>query len=531
MPKECAVCKKQAVVYANVSKGAQTVSVYLCENCAKKIGEKTKVEIVGSGIPSLEKGQVIGPRHIEQEKNVKAVSGISQQKAKSIKTVSIKTYIVSMLLVFLVVSSVFIAYMVKNKALNESKQKNITDEIPASQKINCDNQEDKEINPDNIINSIIDGCNLLNKTTRNKYLEIKEIMGGSYLDYKNNYHLLTDLYSEIGESYRGLYSAISNYTADYYKYVLNKYGNDNNRLDRSFENLREYIYSGALDGIYEYVYSGVFDEIYEDFDDIILEEAYDKTPYDEWKEESERLFDDWNEYSSNFNEEWKKFINEYYIIWNVMSNSVYSGDRDYEMLMKKAKIEIQNYFENNDMSIEDISEYNVSDEIMDYNRETIGRVQEKAEEIQNVISEAIPDSMNGEKTITNCTVSISTPDALVVECQISLEGKEDHPPTVLDAVKFVLDFMKQEEGNEQLDYSLELDTNDNPVRFNFITDKDGNIYKYGVLDDEATLYGLWDFTIDDIESEVGMSSAPIHEGQTIKFFYTTHTAEDLMDHN
>ena len=123
MPKECAVCKKQAVVYANVSKGAQTVSVYLCENCAKKIGEKTKVEIVGSGIPSLEKGQVIGPRHIEQEKNVKAVSGISQQKAKSIKTVSIKTYIVSMLLVFLVVSSVFIAYMVKNKALNESVQK------------------------------------------------------------------------------------------------------------------------------------------------------------------------------------------------------------------------------------------------------------------------------------------------------------------------------------------------------------------------------------------------------------------------
>ncbi len=183
------------------------------------------------------------------------------------------------------------------------------------------------------------------------------------------------------------------------------------------------------------------------------------------------------------------------------------------------------------MSIEDISEYNVSDEIMDYNRETIGRVQEKAEEIQNVISEAIPDSMNGEKTITNCTVSISTPDALVVECQISLEGKEDHPPTVLDAVKFVLDFMKQEEGNEQLDYSLELDTNDNPVRFNFITDKDGNIYQYGALDDEATLYGLWDFTIDDIESEVGMSSAPIHEGQTIKFFYTTHTAEDLMDHN
>ena len=136
-------------------------------------------------------------------------------------------------------------------------------------------------------------------------------------------------------------------------------------------------------------------------------------------------------------------------------------------------------------------------------------------------------SGNSNKVVANVTISISTPDGLIVERQVAVEGTAEVPPTVLDAAKLALDIMKQEEGNDKLDYDLEYDKDDNPVRFNSITDTDGNVYKYGALDEEATLYGLWDFTVDDVEAEVGMAATPVAEGQTIKMVYSTITAEEL----
>ncbi len=67
MPKECAVCKQPAVVAARITRGEQTATTYLCENCAHRVGKKFRVEIVGSAIVSLPKGLVIDPAEPKQD--------------------------------------------------------------------------------------------------------------------------------------------------------------------------------------------------------------------------------------------------------------------------------------------------------------------------------------------------------------------------------------------------------------------------------------------------------------------------------
>ena len=67
MPKECAVCKQPAVVAARITRGEQTATAYLCENCAKRVGKLFPVEIVGSAVQSLPKGTVIIPPKKQEE--------------------------------------------------------------------------------------------------------------------------------------------------------------------------------------------------------------------------------------------------------------------------------------------------------------------------------------------------------------------------------------------------------------------------------------------------------------------------------
>lgn len=66
MPKECAVCKKNAIVAARIIRGEQIASVYLCENCAKRVGQRFPVEIVASGTQSLPKGMMLLPPNLSQ---------------------------------------------------------------------------------------------------------------------------------------------------------------------------------------------------------------------------------------------------------------------------------------------------------------------------------------------------------------------------------------------------------------------------------------------------------------------------------
>ena len=62
MPKECAVCKQPAVVAARITRGEQTANVFLCENCARRVGNKAVVEIIGSAAQFLPKGTILTPQ-------------------------------------------------------------------------------------------------------------------------------------------------------------------------------------------------------------------------------------------------------------------------------------------------------------------------------------------------------------------------------------------------------------------------------------------------------------------------------------
>jgi len=69
MPKECAVCKQPAVVAARITRGEQTATAYFCENCARRVGQKMPIEIIGSAIQSLPKGTFLSPAALSREDN------------------------------------------------------------------------------------------------------------------------------------------------------------------------------------------------------------------------------------------------------------------------------------------------------------------------------------------------------------------------------------------------------------------------------------------------------------------------------
>lgn len=61
MPKECAVCRKPAQLAAQITRGTQTVTAYLCESCARRMSEKMPITVIASGVSSLPKGTVLSP--------------------------------------------------------------------------------------------------------------------------------------------------------------------------------------------------------------------------------------------------------------------------------------------------------------------------------------------------------------------------------------------------------------------------------------------------------------------------------------
>ena len=67
MPKECAICKRPAVLAARITRGEQTATAFLCENCTRRVGKKFLVEIVDSAIVSMPKGLIIDPFEPKQE--------------------------------------------------------------------------------------------------------------------------------------------------------------------------------------------------------------------------------------------------------------------------------------------------------------------------------------------------------------------------------------------------------------------------------------------------------------------------------
>ncbi len=84
MPKECAVCKQPAVVAARITRGEQTATAYLCENCARRVGKKMPIEIVGSAIQSLPIGTIISPPTQSQDQNAHVSSqGITNPAVSS----------------------------------------------------------------------------------------------------------------------------------------------------------------------------------------------------------------------------------------------------------------------------------------------------------------------------------------------------------------------------------------------------------------------------------------------------------------
>ena len=59
MPKECAVCKQPAVVAARATRGEQVATIYLCENCSRRLSYKVRLEIIQSVDSSIPPGTVL----------------------------------------------------------------------------------------------------------------------------------------------------------------------------------------------------------------------------------------------------------------------------------------------------------------------------------------------------------------------------------------------------------------------------------------------------------------------------------------
>ena len=66
MPKECAVCKKQAQLAAQITRGSQTATVFFCESCVRRVSQKMPVTVIASGVSSLPKGTVLSPNRSAQ---------------------------------------------------------------------------------------------------------------------------------------------------------------------------------------------------------------------------------------------------------------------------------------------------------------------------------------------------------------------------------------------------------------------------------------------------------------------------------
>ena len=82
MGKECAVCKKPAVLTANIQKGEESTVAFLCENCVYRLGGKFRVEIVSSSLSSLPKGFVIGPNALKKEEQPRESEERNQSQDK-----------------------------------------------------------------------------------------------------------------------------------------------------------------------------------------------------------------------------------------------------------------------------------------------------------------------------------------------------------------------------------------------------------------------------------------------------------------
>lgn len=86
MSRECAICKQPAVVAARITRGDQTATAYFCENCARRVGKRFRVEIVGSAIQYLPKGMILTPATNHSTVMEKASNTIQQQPVQGLQS-------------------------------------------------------------------------------------------------------------------------------------------------------------------------------------------------------------------------------------------------------------------------------------------------------------------------------------------------------------------------------------------------------------------------------------------------------------
>ena len=123
----------------------------------------------------------------------------------------------------------------------------------------------------------------------------------------------------------------------------------------------------------------------------------------------------------------------------------------------------------------------------------------------------------------NCHVKINGAEASIVNFDVTAEGTEENPPTVLTAAIAALN------RREDVKYELDVDDDDVPIGFISITDDSGNVYKVGYTDATQEYMSTWEYTIDGVKPETGrMNTIPVAEGQQIEFSFNTYSVEELL---
>ena len=72
MPKECDICKKPAVIAARIVRGTDKTVVAFCEDCARRAGQRVRVEVLMSTAKALPQGTVLEPGNPAAAKPVSA---------------------------------------------------------------------------------------------------------------------------------------------------------------------------------------------------------------------------------------------------------------------------------------------------------------------------------------------------------------------------------------------------------------------------------------------------------------------------
>ena len=177
-------------------------------------------------------------------------------------------------------------------------------------------------------------------TANEKYSTLKTDIG-TYKQYKANPSKVDDFFKDITIAGDELFEKYDSFYESYFKMALAQ-TEDNDELDRIFDDFYDTVYEDAFDDYYDEIYDRLFDDFYDDIYDDMFDDAYDEVPHQEYSDEHSTLYQKYSDAHSEIYKKYSHAKSKAYVIYsNMRSNALFGDERDYDAIMAKVEIELE----------------------------------------------------------------------------------------------------------------------------------------------------------------------------------------------